>query len=215
MAVNVEVLNSQGKSAGSLEVSDALLAHPERPGVVRVALDCFMANQRQGSANTKTRGEVRGGGAKPWRQKGTGRARAGSSRSPLWVGGGTTFGPRPRSYNQRINRKARKQALLSVLSSLQREKRLLVLDSIELPEPKTREFVALRERLGVEKGRKLYVLTESVDANLRRATDNLGPNSDYPTVVRPMNNMNIFNLLYCDFLVTTTGVIKALEEIYK
>lgn len=214
MPVSVEVLNSRGESTGTLEVSDVLLGQPENVYVVRAALDCYLANQRQGTASTRTRGEVRGGGRKPWRQKGTGRARAGSIRSPIWVGGGVAFGPKPRDYGYRINRRVRQRAILTVLSSIQREKRLLVLDKIELPAAKTREVIALRRRLEIEPGKKVLIITEGVNEDLRRAAGNLGPRSEHPTRVLPVNNINVFVLLTCDYLIMTTGVLKALEEVY-
>jgi large subunit ribosomal protein L4 len=214
MAVSVDILNSQGEAAGALEVSDALLGQPDRPQIVRIALDSYLANRRHGSANSRTRGEVRGGGAKPWRQKGTGRARAGSRRSPLWRGGAVTFGPKPRDFGYRTNRKVRRQALLSALSSLQREQRLVVLDKIELPAPRTREVVQLRERLSIDPGYKVLILTDSIDPDLRRAAANLGLRSLHPTRVLPLNNMNIFELLFCDYLILTADGLKALEETY-
>ncbi|KPL12355.1 hypothetical protein AMJ85_01075 [candidate division BRC1 bacterium SM23_51] len=214
MPVSVEVVNSRGETTGTLEVSDALLARPENPNVVRAALDCYLANRRQGNASTLQRGEARGGGAKPWRQKGTGRARVGSRRSPIWRGGGITFGPKPRDYGYQINRKIRRQAMLSVLGSLQREKRLIVMDRVELEKPKTRNIVALREQIGIEPGRKVLIVTESVEPDIRRATANLGRRSDYPTRVLPMNNLNVFELLYCDYLILPTAIVKALEEVY-
>jgi len=214
MPVSVDVLDSQGKKTGTLEVSDALLGQAPNEQVVRIAFDCYRANQRQGTASTKTRGEVRGGGAKPWRQKGTGRARAGSRRSPIWVGGGTVFGPRPRDWGYRINRKVRRKAIVSALSWFQREKRLLVLDKIELPEPKTRNVLALRERLGIEPGQKVLIVTKAVEADLYRAARNLGPRSVCPTRVLPINNINIYELLCCDYLVLTADAVKALEEVY-
>lgn len=214
MPVSVEVVDSQGKSAGTLEVSDTLLGQPENPKVVRAALNCYLANQRQGSAHTLGRGEVRGGGAKPWRQKGTGRARAGSRTSPIWRGGGRVFGPKPRDFGFRINRKVRRRAILSVLSAIQREKGLIVVDHIEVPEPKTRNMVALRQRLGIESGSKVLILTESVNLDLALAARNLGRRSSDPTRVLPMNNLNIYELLDCDYLILPTGVVKALEEVY-
>jgi large subunit ribosomal protein L4 len=214
MPVSVEILNSRGEAAGTLELSDALFAEAEQPQAVRAALDCYLARQRHGAAHTLTRGEARGGGAKPWRQKGTGRARVGSRRSPIWTGGGTTFGPRPRDHGYRINRKVRRLALRSQLGALQREKRLLVLDKIELDAPKTRNLVALRERLGIDVGLKVLVLTDAVDPDLYRAARNLGRKSWHPTRVLPLNNMNVFDLLVCDYLILTTACVKALEELY-
>jgi large subunit ribosomal protein L4 len=214
MPVSIDIVNHQGQAAGTIEVADALLGQPENLNVVRATLDCYLANQRQGTAKTKVRGEVRGGGIKPWKQKGTGRARSGSRRSPLWVGGGTSFGPIPRDYRYRINRKVRQSAFTTVLSSLLRDKRLIVLDSLELPETRTREVLALRGHLGIGAGMKVLVLTEAVDEGILRAARNLGGNREFPTRVRPLNNINIFDLLGCDYLVLTTGGIKALEEMY-
>jgi large subunit ribosomal protein L4 len=214
MPLSVEVFNSQGEASGTLEVSDALFGQPENPQAVRSVLDCYLASQRQGDASTRTQGMVRGGGKKPWKQKGTGRARTGSNRSPLWRGGGTLFGPMPRDYGYRVNRKVRRVAFLSVISSLLREKRLLVLDRIELSEPKTRNVVSLRERLGIESGKKVLILTDGVEAGLRRAAANLGRASDYPTQLLPLSNLNIRDLLTCDYLVLPAAAVKALEEVY-
>jgi len=214
MPVSVEVLDSQGKSSGTLEVSEALLAQPENQQAVRAALDCYLANQRQGDASTRTRGMVRGGGRKPWKQKGTGRARVGSRRSPLWRGGAVLFGPQPRSYNYRINRKVHRLAFLSLFSSLQKEKHLFVLDQIALAEPKTRQVVELRGRLGIQPGQKVLIVTQSVEPTLGRAAANLGRDSAYPTRVLPVNNLNVHELLCCDYLVLPAAVVKSLEEVY-
>jgi large subunit ribosomal protein L4 len=214
MPVTVEVLNSQGEASGTLEVSEALLGHAENEQAVRAVLDCYWANQRQGDASTRTQGMVRGGGIKPWKQKGTGRARVGSRRSPLWRGGGTMFGPMPRDYNYRVNQKMRRVAFLSVLGSLQREKHLIVVDRLELSAPKTRQIVALRESLKIEPGMKVLILTQSVETGLRRAAANLGPSSENPTQVLPINNLNIHDLLNCDYLILSAAVVKALEEVY-
>ncbi len=213
MPVSVEILNSRGEPSGTLEVSETLLGQPENPQAVRACLDCYLACQRQGDASTRTRGMVRGGGAKPWKQKGTGRARAGSRRSPLWRGGATLFGPSPRDYNYRVNRKVRRLAFLSILSSLQNEKRLRILDKIDIGEPKTRNVLALRERLNIEPGKKVLILTEAVEPELCRAAANLG-RSLHPTWVLPMNNLNVFALLHCDYLVLPSAVLKKMEEVY-
>ena len=214
MPLSVEVLNSQGQASGTLEISDALFGLPENPQAVRSVLDCYLANQRQGDASTLTQGMVRGGGKKPWKQKGTGRARSGSSRSPLWRGGATLFGPMPRDYSYRVNRKVRRLAFLSVISSLLREKHLLVVDQIELSEPKTRNVVSLRAGLAIEPGKKVLILTDGVEAVLRRSAANLGRHSEYPTQVLPLSNLNIRDLLACDFLVLPSAVVKRLEEVY-
>jgi len=214
MPVTVEVLNSQGEATGTLEVSETVLGVPENPQAIRAVLDCYLAGQRQGDASTKTRGMVSGGGRKPWKQKGTGRARTGSNRSPLWRHGAILFGPQPRDYGYRINRKVRRLAFLSVISSIQREKHLIVVDQIKLGGTKTRDAVAWRERLGIESGRKVLVLTEAPDAELLRAARNLGSQSECPTRVLPLNNLNIHDLLCCDYLVLPSAVMKSLEEVY-
>jgi len=214
MPVSIELRNSEGKASGSLEVSDALLGQPENPHAVRATLDCYLANQRQGNASTRTRGLVSGGGKKPWKQKGTGRARTGSNRSPLWRHGGTIFGPLPRDYSYRVNSKVRRLAFLSVFSSLQRENRLIVMDQINLREAKTRQVVNMRQRLGIDPGKKVLILTESVNADLLRAAGNLAGSDQYPTRVLPANNLNIHDLLCCDYLILSAAVVKSLEEVY-
>ncbi|MBM3333760.1 50S ribosomal protein L4 [Candidatus Sumerlaeota bacterium] len=212
MPVSVEILTVEGVKSGTLEVSDRLLDERENQQAVRAALDCYMANQRQGDASTRTRGEVSGGGRKPWKQKGTGHARAGSTRSPLWRHGGASFGPKPRDYGYAVNSKVRRLAYRSALSGLRRAGRLIIVDQIKLPQAKTRSVVVLREKLGIGRGEKALILTELVDGELRRAAANLGPNSDNPTRVLPANNINIHDVLCCDYLVMTAAVLKSLEE---
>jgi len=214
MPVNIDVVNTEGQATGTIEVSDALLNHPGNAHVVRVTLDNYLANQRQGTAKTKTRGEVRGGGRKPWKQKGTGRARVGSNRSPLWRGGAILFGPTPRDYRYRINRKTRRQAFQSVLSARNHAGRLIVMEAVGLPAPRTREIVALRARLGIAPGQKVLLLTETVAPELVRASRNLAASAQFPTWIRPLQNLNIFDLLHCDWLVMTTAVLRALEATY-
>lgn len=146
----VQVINSSGKKVKEIKAPDKVFAAPGREHLIYEAVLNYRANQRQGTASTKTRGEVQGGGRKPWRQKGTGRARAGSIRSPIWKGGGTTFGPKPRDYSYRIPRKAKKNALRSALSMKLAEKMLLVVETLELKEPKTKEAAALIKALNVD-----------------------------------------------------------------
>ena len=146
----VQVINTSGKKIKEVKAPDEIYSVPVKDHLIYEAVINYRANQRQGTASTKTRGEARGGGRKPWRQKGTGRARAGSIRSPIWKGGGTTFGPRPRDYSYNMPRKAKKNALKSVLSKKLAEKFLLVVDVLELKEPKTKEAAALIKALNVE-----------------------------------------------------------------
>ena len=146
----VQVINSSGKKVKEIKAPDEVYAFPAKDHLIYEAVINYRANQRQGTASTKTRGEVRGGGRKPWRQKGTGRARAGSIRSPLWKGGGTTFGPRPRDYSYSLPKKAKKIALKSAISKKLNEKQLLIVDALEMKEPRTKEGATLIIALNVD-----------------------------------------------------------------
>jgi len=163
-----------------------------------------LANRRSGSASTKSKGFVSGGGKKPWRQKGTGRARAGSIRSPIWVGGGTVFGPQPRDYSYRMPRKARREALLSALSLKNRDGKIIVIDKFELDEPKTKLMVKALAELKVDSA--LIVIAQS-DVKIERSARNL------PTVkVLRVDGLNVYDLLRYNHLVLTEGALKLLEE---
>lgn len=201
----VKTFDSTGKKSGTLEVKDELVNAEMSIHTVREALTSYLANQRQGTAATKTRGQVRGGGRKPWRQKGTGRARAGSIRSPLWHGGAITFGPHPRDYRVKVNKRKKRQALCSVLTAFRADDKLFVLESLDLKEPKTKLLVQLLDQLQLQG--KTLILLESVKRNVVLAGRNL------PHVtVSVVENINIFDLLSHDNLVTTKQGIKNLEE---
>jgi large subunit ribosomal protein L4 len=146
----VQVLDQNGKKFKEIDAPEDVLSYPPNEHLIYEAVINYRANQRRGTASTKTRGEVRGGGRKPWRQKGTGRARAGSSRSPLWRKGGTTFGPRPRDYSYNIPKKAKRNALKSALSMKFAEKQIFVLESLEFKEPKTKEGINILRKLNLE-----------------------------------------------------------------
>ena len=146
----VQVLNTSGKKVSEMSVPKEIFAYPVKEHLLYEAVVSFRANQRQGTASTKTRAEVKGGGRKPWRQKGTGRARAGSIRSPIWRKGGVTFGPKPRSYYYSLPKKAKRNALRSVLSMKLAEKQLLILKTLELKEPKTKDGAKLLEALKLD-----------------------------------------------------------------
>jgi len=146
----VQVFDQSGKKIKEKNAPKEIASYPVKEHLIYEAVIQYRANQRYGAASTKTRGEVRGGGRKPWRQKGTGRARAGSNRSPLWKDGGTTFGPQPKDYNQHMPKKARKNALRSVLSSKIAEKQLIILDSLKLKESKTKEAVNILKTLKLD-----------------------------------------------------------------
>jgi len=174
---------------------------------VRQTLNNYLGNQRSGTAKTKTRSEVSGGGAKPFRQKGTGRARAGSNRSPLWQGGGTTFGPIPRSYRSKVNKKVRRGAIRSVLTQRLAEGAVTVIDSIDFPEIKTRQVVELVERLGL-KG-SVLIVSDKVNLNLALSARNL-----QRTDVVVAENLNIHNLLGHPNLILTKAAAERLTEIH-
>lgn len=174
--------------------------------VVRMQL----ANRRQGTHSTKTRGEVSGGGRKPWRQKGTGRARAGSRRSPLWVGGGTMFGPKPRSYETKLTRKMKQGALVSALSDRARDERLTLIDRIAFEQPKTKGAVALLERMGLSGSTLVVVGSAEYDRAVKKSFTNL------PRVkCIACGGVNVYDVLRHDDLVMTMDAVKELEERFR
>lgn len=167
----VALLNVEGAQVGEIELNDAVFGVEPNESVVHEAVVLQMASWRQGTHCTKSRGEVRGGGRKPWRQKGTGRARAGTSRSPLWRGGAITFGPKPRNYSFSIPKKKRRLALKSVLSSKVAENEIIVLDALNFDQPKTKEMVKVLNALKVDN--KALVVTAEVDENVTKSARNI------------------------------------------
>jgi large subunit ribosomal protein L4 len=166
-----------------------------------------LANKRAGTASTKTKGLVSGGGKKPWKQKGTGRARAGSSRSPLWRHGGTVFGPMPRDYSYSIPKKEKRAALAAALTAKVGENRLIILDKLSLAEPKTKQMAELLQKLGVSES--ALVLIASANRNVALASRNV-PN----VKVLRMENINVYDLLKYRYLITTQDAISAMQEVY-
>lgn len=201
------IRKADGTEAGSIELADAVFGVEPNLNCVRAAVAGYMAAQRSGTHATKTRGLVSGGGRKPYRQKGTARARQGSIRATQWRGGAIVFGPSPRDYTQTINRKVRRNAFRSIWSDLVREERLLVVESFGLDKPKTRDLVALLDRIGAD-GTAL-VVTLDTDVNVALAARNLrwakAVNAD---------NLNVYDLLTADYVVTTPEVVKQLEATY-
>ncbi|HWP23945.1 MAG TPA: 50S ribosomal protein L4 [Candidatus Binatia bacterium] len=186
------------------EFNEAVFGAKTRAPLLHQAVLMQLANRRSGTAATKSKGRVSGGGKKPWRQKGTGRARAGSIRSPLWVGGGTIFGPQPRDYSYRIPRSARREALRSALSLKRREGKIVVVDQFELEQAKTKLMVQALEQLKVDSA--LIVLAEP-DVKIERSARNL------PKVkVLRVEGLNVYDLLRYEHLILTDGAFKALEE---
>ena len=166
------VYRKDGKKAGELELNDQVFQAPINGRLLELVLKAYAGNQRRGTHDTKERAEVRGGGKKPWRQKGTGRARHSSRRSPLWRGGGTTFGPHPRDYDTELPDGMKRTAFVSALSLKKKEDNLLFLEDANLKEPKTRELVEIIGALGLKDSRTLFVV-ESMDEKLKRASSNL------------------------------------------
>jgi large subunit ribosomal protein L4 len=185
-------------------LNEAIFGAKTRPHLLHQAVVMQLANRRAGSAATKSKGFVRGGGKKPWRQKGTGRARAGSIRSPIWVGGGTTFGPQPRDYSYRMPRTARREALLSALSLKNRDGKIIIVDRFELDEVKTKLMVRALAELKVDSA--LLVIPKS-DVKIERSARNL------PKIkVLRVEGLNVYDLLRYEHLILTEGALKRLEE---
>ncbi len=204
----VSVRNSEGSEIEKIDLSPAVFEKDINLNCVRAVVNRQLARRRQGNASTKTRGEVRGGGAKPWRQKGTGRARAGSSRSPLWRGGAVVFGPQPRKYGGNINRKVVRSAILSCLSAFARENELIVIDGFDFPEPKTRRLIEMLTGLGIDANR-ILILTANTNVNLALSARNI------PLVdVINCDNINVVDLTTHDVLIATKEAIQRLEECY-
>lgn len=204
--MEVPVRNLSGETVGRIQVSDDLFGVTFHEAVVHQAMVRQLANQRAGTHDTKTRGEVSGGGRKPWSQKGTGRARAGSTRSPLWRHGGIVFGPHPRSYRQRLPRKMRRLALRSLLSSKVAEDRLIVVENLDI-QPKTKEMARTLQTLGVQ--RTALVVTRESTLNVKLAAGNL---PGIKAVAAPY--LNVVDLLNHDHLVMTVDAVRRAEELW-
>lgn len=203
----VDVYNIEGKKVSDIELADSVFGIEPNENIVHSVLKNYLANQRQGTQSTKTRAEVSGGGKKPWRQKGTGRARQGSTRAPQWTKGGIALGPKPRSYRYTVNKKEKRLAVKSVLSSKVLEKELTVVDKLELKEIKTKSMVNALAALKVE-GKTLIVLPEN-DKNVVMSTRNI---KDVKTI--SANNINVFDLLKYSNLILPVDTVKKLEEVY-
>lgn len=198
-------LTVQGKSAATkLEVSDLIFGAGYNETMIHQVVTAYMAKGRAGTKAQKNRAAVSGGGAKPWRQKGTGRARAGTSRSPIWVGGGRTFAAKPRDFAQKVNRKMYRAALRSMLSELLRQERLVVIDKLKLKEPRTRDLVAKLADLKLD---NVLILVKEYDLNLCLAARNL-----HWVDVLDLREMNPVSLMRYSKVLATSSAIKALEE---
>ena len=203
---NVSVYNMEGKEVEKIDLSDAVFGVEVNEHLVHMAVVQYLANRRQGTQKAKTRSEVSGGGRKPWRQKGTGHARQGSTRAPQWTGGGVVFAPVPRDYSFKMNKKEKRLALKSVLTSRVLENKLIVLDELKMDEYKTKQFKKVMENLNVKKG--LVVLAENDDKVERSARNLSGINTALT------NTINVYDILKSDTLVLTKDAVTKIEEVY-
>jgi large subunit ribosomal protein L4 len=203
--MELDVIDHQGTPVEKVAVADKTFGAEVKPHLFYQVIRMQLANRRRGTASTKTRGEVSGGGRKPWRQKGTGRARQGSTRSPLWRGGGVAFGPRLRDYTYKLPKKVRRAALCSALSMKTQEGLLKVIDRLDIPAPKTRQMVSFLKNLGVT--RAVVILLADDNPNVQLAARNL------PAVkVLRIEGVNIYDLLAYDYLICTREALMKLQE---
>ena len=203
---NVSVLNMEGKEVGSMELNDAVFGVEINEHLVHQAVVLQLANNRQGTQKAKTRSEVSGGGRKPWRQKGTGHARQGSTRSPQWTGGGVVFAPKPRDYSVKMNKKEKQLAMKSALSAKLAEDKLVVVDKIELEEVKTSVFAKILANL---KAPKSLVVTKDKNDKVVLSANNI------PAVkTTATNSLSVYDILKYDKLVLTKDAVAAIEEVY-
>lgn len=203
----IDVYDIKGKKVSDVELADSVFGIEPNENIVHAVLVNYLANQRQGTQSTKTRAEVRGGGRKPWRQKGTGRARQGSIRAPQWIKGGIALGPKPRSYKYTVNKKERRLAIKSILSAKVLEKELTIVDKLELNEIKTKNMVKALSDLKVT-GKTLIVLPEK-NENVYRSAKNI---EGVKTIL--LNNINVYDLLKYNNLILPLDTVKKLEEVY-
>lgn len=204
---NVSVVNMAGEKVSELTLKDEIFAIEPNTSAMHIAVVNYLANQRQGTQSTLTRSEVSGGGKKPWRQKGTGRARQGSTRAPQWYHGGIALGPKPRSYSFTINKKVRRLAMKSAFSAKLADNEIIVLDSLELAQIKTKEIAKMLSAVGAAK-KALIVLPEKNDIIYRSARNIAGAK------VTLVNTLNVYDLLNCDSLIILKDAAAKIEEVY-
>jgi large subunit ribosomal protein L4 len=202
----VSVLNMAGQEVGTLELNDAVFAAPVNEHLVHLAVVSQLANKRQGTQSAKTRSEVRGGGRKPWRQKGTGHARQGSIRAPQWTGGGVVFAPKPRDYSVKMNKKEKRAALRSVLTTKVNENKFVVIDEFKFDEIKTKNAVAM---LAAVNAPKALVVAEEKDNNLVLSARNI---ADVKTAT--VNTINVYDILKYDTIVASKAAVEKIQEVY-
>lgn len=202
----VGVFNKEGKKVADMELNESVFATEVNEYALHQVVVALLANKRQGTQSTKTRSEVRGGGIKPWRQKGTGRARQGSIRAPQWIKGGIVFAPKPRDYRMAVPKSMRKVAMKSALTTKVQDEQMIVLDELNFDAPKTKNVVAMLNALNVNKA--LIVTAESNEAVYKSARNIEGVN------VIPANNINVYDLLKFEKLIITKDAVSKIEEVY-
>lgn len=204
---NYSVFDKTGKKVSDIALSDAIFAITPNVSAMHLCVVAYLANQRQGTQSTLTRAEVRGGGKKPWRQKGSGRARQGSIRSPQWTHGGIALGPKPREYGKTVNKKVRRLAMKSALSSKVAAEELIVLDSLEMNEIKTKEVVSVLKAL--ETGKKVLIVLPEKNETVYRSARNI---KGVKTTL--VSTLNVYDILNCDSLVVLKDAVSKIEEVY-
>ena len=204
---NYSVFDKTGKKGSDIALSDAIFAITPNASAMHLCVVAYLANQRQGTQSTLTRAEVRGGGKKPWRQKGSGRARQGSIRSPQWTHGGIALGPKPREYGKTVNKKVRRLAMKSALSSKVAAEELIVLDSLEMNEIKTKEVVSVLKAL--ETGKKVLIVLPEKNETIYRSARNI---KGVKTTL--VSTLNVYDILNCDSLVVLKDAVSKIEEVY-
>lgn len=204
---NYSVFDKTGKKVSDIAISDAIFAITPNASAMHLCVVAYLANQRQGTQSTLTRAEVRGGGKKPWRQKGSGRARQGSIRSPQWTHGGIALGPKPREYGKTVNKKVRRLAMKSALSSKVAAEELIVLDSLEMNEIKTKEVVSVLKAL--ETGKKVLIVLPEKNETVYRSARNI---KGVKTTL--VSTLNVYDILNCDSLVVLKDAVSKIEEVY-
>ena len=203
---NVSVYNIEGKEVGTIDLNDAVFGVEVNEHLVHMAVVSQLANKRQGTQKAKTRSKVSGGGRKPWRQKGTGHARQGSTRAPQWTGGGVVFAPTPRDYSFKLNKKERRAALKSALTSRVEEKKFIVVDEINFDEIKTKKFQDVLNNLSVSKA---LVVLEDGNKNAELSARNI---ADVKTA--KTNTINVYDILKYNTVIATKAAVQAIEEVY-
>ncbi len=203
----VSVLNATGKKVGTMDLNENVFGIVPNMSAVHLVVVNYLANQRQGTQSTRTRSEVSGGGKKPWRQKGTGRARQGSTRAPQWTHGGIALGPKPRTYGFSINKKVRKLAMLSALSDKVANEEFVVVDKLELKEIKTKDMVAILD--AVSGAKKTLVITPEKDEVIYKSARNIKG-----VKVSPVNAINVYDIVNCNKIVIAKDAVTKIEEVY-